>query len=717
MKIIHSLLLNLLVGVVVFILFFLTFEHIIVVPPTLQVLGRAHPLFLHFPIVLLVLAWALACFHYRLALPPRVAARMVYVLLFASAWSAAITVVAGLVLAQEGGYEGSGFQWHKWMGVALFFLSVLLLEYHRRAIDPTGRYPLFFRVGMSISLVILVVAGHFGATLTHGDDYLFEPLRHNKQKTVDMATAVIYPDLIYPILEAKCLGCHNARKTKGGLVLADTASLMQGGESGPALVKGSVDESLIIERLLLDLDHEHRMPPKGKPQLASEELALINAWVASGADFNTPLAALPADDTIRQLAVALYPVAEDAYDFPAADADVVKSLNSPYRMVRPLAQSSPALSASFFGQTFYTSQSLKALTPVGSQLVSLTLSGMPLATDDRDVLEAFTNLRELAINDTPVDDNWCDVLSRLPKLQTISMSGTAVTEAGLATLLAAPALRAVYVWNTAIDADAAEKLRREHSHVRIELGYVDDGQTVLPLNDPIILPSSKFFRDSVRVMLNHPVPGVELRFTIDGSEPDSVHSPVYREPILVSEETSVRVKGYKSGWVSSREAARAFHRSDYVPSSVTLLAAPNPRYKGRGAHTLLDLESGGNNHADGKWLGFYGEPMIAVLSFDTAVDIQTVGISVKQNYGSHIYPPQQVDVWGGTDAADAQLIARSRPDLATDASPTQMLEIPVAGSNELRYLRVEAKPFVPIPTGYPAAGNPAWVFVDEIILR
>lgn len=715
MKIIHSLLLNLLFGLVVFIPFLLVFEHIIVVPPALQVFGRMHPLLLHFPIVLLVLAWLLACFGNRLVLPLYVAEKTVYALLFASTWSAAITVVAGLVLAQEGGYEGNGFRWHKWMGVTLFLLSILLLGYHHMIRRSTGRSRLFFKIGLSILLVVLLLTGHFGAALTHGDDYLLGPLRRDK-KTLDVATAVIFPDLVYPILEAKCLGCHNAGKTKGGLVLADTASLMRGGDSGPALVKSSLEESLIIERLMLELDHEHRMPPKGKPQLSSDELALVRAWVASGADFNIPLAALPANDTIRQLAVALYPFVENVYDFPAADNDIIKSLNSPYVVIRPLAQSSPALSASFFGKTSYTSQSLQSLLPVGSQLVELTLSGMPLLADDRDVLAAFTNLRELFINDTPLDDGWCDVLSSLPELQKLSVSGTAITETGLATLLAAPALRAVYVWNTRIDTSAVEKLQQKYKHIKIERGYVDDGRTVLPLNDPIIAPLSNFFRDSLLVTLSHPVPGVELRFTTDGSEPDSVYSPIYHGPLRVSEDTYIRVKGYKSGWVSSSEAARTFHRSSHTPHSLELLTAPNPKYKARGTFTLYDRESGGDNHADGKWMGFYGEPMITVLSFDTAIDAQMVGISVKQHYGRHIYPPQQVDVWGGTDSTDAQLLARFRPELRPDAPPRRLLEIPVAEGKH-KYLRIEVKPYVRIPAEYPAAGNPAWIFVDEIIVQ
>ncbi|MEC3881360.1 c-type cytochrome domain-containing protein [Parapedobacter sp. 10938] len=716
MKIVHSLLLNLLIGLVIFILFFLVFEQVIVVPPALQVLGRAHPLLLHFPIVLLVLSWLLACFGDRFSLPRHIVTRLVYAFLFVSAWTAAVTVLAGLVLAQEGGYDGNGFQWHKWMGVALCLLAILLLMYHRYTIGATGRYHVFFRAGLTVSLVVLMVAGHFGAALTHGDNYLFEPLRRNRQPALDVATAVVFPDVVYPILKAKCLNCHSSSKAKGGLVLADTTSLMQGGDSGPVLVKGSVTESLLIERLLLDLDHEHRMPPKGKPQLTADELALINAWVASGADFNIALAALPADDTIRRLAEAIYPVAEDTYDFPAADADVIKSLNTPYRLVRPLAQSSPALSVSFFGKSFYTEESLQALAQVDQQVVSLTLSGIPLVAGDRNTLASFINLRELTLNGTPVDDTWADMLSSLPKLHTLRVSSTALTEAGLTTLLSAPTLRSVYVWNTAVDSAAVGRLQREYAHVRIEQGYIDNGETVLPLNDPVIAPSTKFFRDSLWVTLSHPVPGVVLHYTIDGSEPDSLIAPVYKEPFLITDITPIRVKGYKPGWMSSREIARTFHRSGRVPSVVSLLTSPDSRYSGRGGYTLHNLESGGANHADGKWLGFYGEPMMAVLSFDTATDIHTVGISIKQDYGSHIYPPQHVRLWGGADSADARLLTESRPDLSAAALPTRMVEIPVIARN-IRYLRVEARPYVPIPEGYPAAGNPSWVFIDEIIVR
>src|SRR3546814_9154226 len=63
MKLLKNITLNLILGLNVFILFFLLAEGRIVIPPALQVLGRMHPLLLHFPIVLLFLALVFEVFN------------------------------------------------------------------------------------------------------------------------------------------------------------------------------------------------------------------------------------------------------------------------------------------------------------------------------------------------------------------------------------------------------------------------------------------------------------------------------------------------------------------------------------------------------------------------------------------------------------------------------------------------------------------------------
>ncbi len=115
--------LNLLIGLNCFILFFLLFEHLVRIPAWVQPVGRMHPMILHFHIVL---AGVLINFRKKLegAFP---VARLIQESLFIAAFTAAVTVIMGLFLAKEDGYEGSSFLWHKWTGVAICFLSLVLV--------------------------------------------------------------------------------------------------------------------------------------------------------------------------------------------------------------------------------------------------------------------------------------------------------------------------------------------------------------------------------------------------------------------------------------------------------------------------------------------------------------------------------------------------------------------------------------------------------------
>ena len=88
---------------------------------------------------------------------------------------------------------------------------------------------------------------------------------------------------IAPLLAARCLECHNALDTKGGLDLTQQAATLAGGDSGPALVAGNADESLLWQRI-----RDDEMPPKHP--LALAEKALVREWIASGASWGrTPI--------------------------------------------------------------------------------------------------------------------------------------------------------------------------------------------------------------------------------------------------------------------------------------------------------------------------------------------------------------------------------------------------------------------------------------------
>jgi hypothetical protein len=97
--------------------------------------------------------------------------------------------------------------------------------------------------------------------------------------------AVDYDRQIKPLLKHSCYACHGALKQEGNLRLDTAAAALKGGDSGPAIAAGKPDASGLIERVTAT-DESLRMPQEGRP-LTSEEIALLKAWIAAGAQAPT----------------------------------------------------------------------------------------------------------------------------------------------------------------------------------------------------------------------------------------------------------------------------------------------------------------------------------------------------------------------------------------------------------------------------------------------
>ena len=83
---------------------------------------------------------------------------------------------------------------------------------------------------------------------------------------------------IRPLLATHCYQCHGAKQQKGGLRLDSPGAILAGGESGPVLVPGQPDDSLLIQAVRYD---GYQMPPAG--QLPAADVQLLADWVQSGA--------------------------------------------------------------------------------------------------------------------------------------------------------------------------------------------------------------------------------------------------------------------------------------------------------------------------------------------------------------------------------------------------------------------------------------------------
>jgi hypothetical protein len=98
------------------------------------------------------------------------------------------------------------------------------------------------------------------------------------------------------LLETKCLSCHYPDKNKGELDMSTRATLLKGGDSGPAINLEQPEKSELLLRVRLPHDDDDIMPPKekGKP-LSPEEIEQLSAWIKAGAQWPEGLVLQPAD--------------------------------------------------------------------------------------------------------------------------------------------------------------------------------------------------------------------------------------------------------------------------------------------------------------------------------------------------------------------------------------------------------------------------------------
>jgi len=113
------------------------------------------------------------------------------------------------------------------------------------------------------------------------------------QASDDSETSRVFEERIRPLLVDRCHKCHAGLKSEGGLRLDSAAEITKGGDTGPAVVAGKPDESLLIQAVRQTGDL--KMPPDER--LADDEISALVAWVLSGADWpeSDPAVANPKD--------------------------------------------------------------------------------------------------------------------------------------------------------------------------------------------------------------------------------------------------------------------------------------------------------------------------------------------------------------------------------------------------------------------------------------
>ncbi len=712
----RNLLFNICIALNCLLVFLLLFESRLAIPPWLQVAGRMHTMLLHFPLVLLILYITWMLFMGKRSHENEFTRHISESLLLFSALTAAISALMGLFLSREEGFNTPLVDWHKWGGVTLSLLSFGWFAWREKINRLTG-----FRISVSLACLLLVVlTGHQGATITHGENYLLAPVSPEKKaQAVLMEEAEVYAHMVRPVLESKCMSCHNAQKAKGHLSMETEDLLVKGGKNGKLWDTTAAGFGLLLSRVHLDPEDKKHMPPKGKPQLTDQEIQLLYLWIKSGAGFRNRVMDLPESDSLRIMAHSRFNTIEtDNYDFTAADETKIKNLNNNYRAVSALAMNSPALGASFFSASSYSAEQLKDLLAVKKQLVSLNLTKMPVKDEELKTISEFSNLRKLNLSFTSVSGLRLEELNKLKELRQLSLSGTAVKKEDIRKLTGLKKLAQLYLWNTGLSEADIKELAGSLKGVKVEKGFNGD-TTLMKLTAPVLLNEEQIISDPILLRLKHYVNGVSIRFTLDGTDPDSIKSPEYKQNTKLTQNVTVKAKAFKPGWISSDIMETYFYSARHRVDSVINLLPPEEQYKGDGPRTLTDLVKGeAGNFKSGKWLGYRKNKMETLLQFSSPVTVSSVTLSTLVDIGGYIMPPISIEVWGGDEAGHLKLLSRLTPQQPLKVVPGYIKAFELSFSPvKLNYIKLVAVPVAKLPPWHPGKGDKGWIFTDEVFVN
>ena len=206
-----------------------------------------------------------------------------------------------------------------------------------------------------------------------------------------------------------------------------------------------------------------------------------------------------------------------------------------------------------------------------------------------------------------------------------------------------------------------------------------------------------------------------IHYTLDGTEPTEA-SPVYSAPIRIDQSANFRAVSIRPNGKSKLIAKDIqFNKATLRPTE--LLTTPHKRYTHNGAPTLTDGLKGGDIYSSNEWLGFYTDNAVAVIDLGEKTSVSKVGTHANVDMGAWIMGCAGFQVAVSDDGKNyRQVLDKDYPMPAeTNLKGIETYEEsfePV----EARYVKVTVKRFQSLPKGHAGAGQPPFLFIDEIMV-
>ena len=250
------------------------------------------------------------------------------------------------------------------------------------------------------------------------------------------------------------------------------------GKDGLVIKPGNAEKSEMVRRTSLPREDDDHMPPKEKPQLSQDQIALIHWWIATGASFSKKVKDLDQPENIKPILVALQkeeqkkiPIPDiPATPVPKADEIAIKKLRDIGVVVIPVAQNTNYLLADLVTMRKFGDSDAHLLEPLKEQLIWLKMGSTLITDSSLQLISQFRNLMRLQLDHTNVTDRGLASLRSLTNLRYLNLVGTRVTAQGIMQLKNLRNLQSIYLYQTEVKKSDWHNLKKMFPKTLIDSG-------------------------------------------------------------------------------------------------------------------------------------------------------------------------------------------------------------------------------------------------------
>lgn len=237
------------------------------------------------------------------------------------------------------------------------------------------------------------------------------------------------------------------------------------------------------------------------------------------------------------------------------------------------------------------------------------------------------------------------------------------------------------------------------------------------MNNLDIVPVFNETEKTISMEMEAENPKGDIYYTTDGSEPDA-ESEKYTSPLYPGHTMQIKAGLFQGDQLAGKISTTQIFIHQAFGMKPQHANPPAEKYSGNNEFVLTDGIRANLNFGSGQWQGFNGKDMEAVFSFDNPVTAKKVRIGALHDYGSWIFRPDQVTVYGSTDGNIYELLGKIQATLPVTTAEKQIVDFDVQLSGQqFTKIKIVADNIGTCPEGHSGEGSSAWLFVDEIIIE